>query len=389
MNPDEHHFFSFFNSLNARSLREASEVGNVAAQTVIFEEGETSDCLYLVLSGTVQLCKRAERGSYITIAYAEENDFFGELGVLDGSPRSTRAVAAEDATLARIPRESVLAVLDKAPGRTGIEVFKRTIQHLRQTDDRYVAEVVRKEKMTLVGEMASTIIHDLKNPFQAVLMASQFIREKHADEKTRRWSKIIHDQIHMMVGMVEELLEFSRGTQNLSKKPVNLATLLEKFTFLHQDYLTQQKVQLEITPLEAVIAIDASKILRVLQNLVYNATQAFAGQGGHIFIVARLSGEDIEIEVRDDGPGIPDEIMDRLFEPFVTSGKKGGTGLGLAIARSIVEAHSGQISCESKQGEGTTFLVSLPCAQAFAADSFFRGFPTSGTQLLVKDVRPD
>ena len=386
MNPDEHQFYSFFNSLSARSLRETSEIRNIAAGTVIFEESEASDCLYLVLSGSVELCKRAERGSYITIAYAEENDFFGELGVLDGSPRSTRAIASEDATLARIPRESVLAVLDKAPGCTGIKVFNRTIQHLRQTDDRYVEEVVRKQKMTLVGEMAGAIIHDLKNPFQAVLMASLFIREKHADEKTQRWSKIIHDQIHMMVGMVEELLEFSRGTQKLSRKTVNLTTLLEKFTFLHQDYLTQQKVQLEITPFDVVIDIDASKILRVLQNLVYNATQAFADQGGRISIVATDSGRNIEIEVRDNGPGIPDEMKDRLFEPFVTSGKKGGTGLGLAIARSIVEAHSGQISCESKPGEGTAFVVRLPRASS-AADSFFGGFPTSGTQLLVKDVR--
>ncbi|OLE31623.1 MAG: hypothetical protein AUI36_29510, partial [Cyanobacteria bacterium 13_1_40CM_2_61_4] len=347
MELEAHPFFAHFEPSAARELRELVEVKQFPAQRIIFDEGEPSDCLYLVLSGKVELCKLAERGNYLTIAYAEANGFFGELGVLDGSTRSTRAVASEDATLARIQREPVLRALQSAPGRTALEVCNRTIHHLRLTDERYVAAVVRKEKMTLVGEMASTIIHDLKNPFHAVSMSASLIGELHPDDGTKRWCRIIHEQVHQMSAMVEELLEFSRGRHQLNLQSISLAALMEKFVFLHTDYLRQQNVELELKTLDFPIKADSDKLLRVLQNLVYNAAEALKEGGGRITISGGLSEGEVQICVRDNGPGIPDDIKDNLFEPFVTAGKKGGIGLGLAIAKSIVEAHAGRISCES------------------------------------------
>jgi len=366
MELESHEFFSFFEPAVAGQLRHAATVESYPPRTVLFEEGEPSTCVYLVLSGLVELCKRADQQSYLTIAYGVENDFFGELGVLDGSARSTRAVTVGETVLAVIPKEAVLAALRDAAGLTAIGVFNRTIQHLRATDERYVAEVVRKEKMAMVGEMAATIIHDLKNPIQSVLLASTFIHEKHTDEKTQRWSRIIRDQVHLMVGMVEELLEFSRGTQKLHRETVNLAALLEKFQLLNLDHLSRQKVELELKPVDAVVNADANKLLRVFQNLTFNAAEAFAGGGGRITISGIVVDREVEICVGDNGPGVPEAIRDRLFEPFVTSGKKGGTGLGLAITRSIVEAHSGRIWFESKAGEGSRFYLRLPTVESAA-----------------------
>jgi signal transduction histidine kinase len=360
MNLESHEFFSFFEPADVDKLQEAATVRSYPAKAIVFDEGDPSDCVYLVLSGLVELCKRADQQSYLTIAYGVENDFFGELGVLDGSVRSTRAITVGDTILAAVPKEAVLGTLRQAAGLTAIGVFNRTIQHLRATDERYVAEVVRKEKMAMVGEMAATIIHDLKNPIQSVLLASTFIREKHVDENTQKWSRIIHDQVHLMVGMVEELLEFSRGTQRLHRETVSVADLLQKFFLLNQDHLIRQKVELELKPVDAVVNADANKLLRVFQNLTYNAAEAFGGRGGNISICGVVVNGEVEIRVRDNGPGVPEEIKDRLFEPFVTAGKKGGTGLGLAITRSIVEAHSGRIWFESKTGEGTTFYLRLP-----------------------------
>ena len=90
-----HQFFSFFEPTAADELRKEAKLITLPAQNVIFEEGEPSDSLYLVLSGKVELCKRAGERSYLTIAFASENGFFGELGVLDGSARSTRAVTVD------------------------------------------------------------------------------------------------------------------------------------------------------------------------------------------------------------------------------------------------------------------------------------------------------
>jgi signal transduction histidine kinase len=253
-------------------------------------------------------------------------------------------------------------VLRATSGKTVIDVFNRTIQHLRATDEQYVAVVVRKEKMTLVGEMANTIIHDLRNPCHGVLMAGAVIGNLHSDDKTQHCCRIIRGQVQRMVSMAEELLEFSRGTYQLRRERTELAAVMERFAFLNQDYLQQNKIELELQPADGAINADTSKLLRVLQNLVYNATDALKDRAGKITVSAHAVDDHVEICVRDNGPGIPEDIKDRLFEPFVTSGKNGGTGLGLAIAKSIIEAHGGHISCESKRGQGAAFHLRLPAA---------------------------
>ena len=336
-------------------------VETVPGSTVLFEEGDASDCLYLVLSGRVELCKRAGPGNYVAIAFAGANDFFGELGVLDGSVRSTRAVAVEPSTLARLDRKPVLAVLRETSGKAVIDVFNRTICHLRATDERYVGAVVRKEKMTLLGEMAGTIIHDLRNPCHGISMASLLIQSLHSDEKTERCCQIIQNQVDRMISMVEELLDFSRGTYRLKRQTVPLAGLLERFAFLNRDYLEQNRITLELLPGDVQVHVDTLKMLRVLQNLVYNAADALQEREGRVTISGRgLQNAETEICVRDNGPGIPEEVRPHLFEPFATFGKKYGTGLGLAIARSIVEAHGGRISVESQPGAGAAFFLRLP-----------------------------
>jgi len=357
-----HQFFSFFELSVAEALRKDVTLKTFPAQTVVFEEGESSDCLYLVLTGKVELCKRAGEGSYLTIAFASENGFFGELGVLDGSARSTRAVTVEETTLARLAREPVLNVLRHNSRKPIIDMFNRIIQQLRVTDERYVTAVVHKEKMMLVGEMANTIIHDLRSPCQSVSMASLLINQLHSDEKTQRFCKIIQNQVDRMASMVEELLEFSRGTHQLKRQTISLAALMEQFAFLNQEYLHQNGIVLEIRPADVPIHVDLNKLLRVLQNLVYNAADALKDRAGRIVISGSCADGAAEICVQDNGPGIPEDIKQRLFEPFVTSGKKGGTGLGLAIAKSIVEAHHGQIRCESTPGSGAAFYVRLPHA---------------------------
>jgi len=214
--------------------------------------------------------------------------------------------------------------------------------------------------MTLVGEMAETVIHDLRNPCHTILVSSELITKDHADERTRRACKIIQEQIQRMTSMVEEIQEFSRGTHQLNRQTTSLTALLEEFAFLNRDYLQQNSIELDLRPVDVALHVDAGKLLRVLQNLVYNAAEALEGSAGKIIISGRILGGEVEICVRDNGPGIPEHIKDSLFEPFVTFGKNSGTGLGLAIAKSIVEAHGGHILYDPKRGDGAAFYVRLP-----------------------------
>jgi signal transduction histidine kinase len=100
--------------------------------------------------------------------------------------------------------------------------------------------------------------------------------------------------------------------------------------------------------------------MRALQNLVVNAVEALDGEGGEIRMTVTTGKVGVTIAIQDNGPGIPPEIRETFFEAFVTHGKKRGTGLGTAIAKSIIDAHQGQIRFETKVGQGTTFFIQLP-----------------------------
>jgi signal transduction histidine kinase len=119
-------------------------------------------------------------------------------------------------------------------------------------------------------------------------------------------------------------------------------------------------VELIAKSADLLVNADENKLIRVLQNLASNAIEAFNGSGGKIEIAIAANGAWAEIQLTDNGPGIPEAIRTRLFEAFVTYGKQSGTGLGTAIAKSIIDAHGGTIDFQSQLGEGTKFYIRLP-----------------------------
>jgi signal transduction histidine kinase len=120
-------------------------------------------------------------------------------------------------------------------------------------------------------------------------------------------------------------------------------------------------VELELVPCDAQVRVDPNKLLRVLQNLVTNGAEAMP-DGGTVRVICSCDGDSVEIRVSDEGPGIPEEIRESFFEPFVTHGKRSGTGLGTAIAKTLVEAHGGSIELTA-DSLGATFLITIPiCA---------------------------
>ena len=141
---------------------------------------------------------------------------------------------------------------------------------------------------------------------------------------------------------------------------MRVSELLSQFEFLTRDYLTASKVQLRIEACDDVVDVDAQKMLRVLQNLVNNAAEVLQEEGGMIHVGATRRDSKVEIRVSDNGPGIPEDLRGRIFDPFVTYGKEKGLGLGLAIAKSFVEAHGGSIELAPEAKTGTTFLIRLP-----------------------------
>jgi len=363
MDLNAHRFFNHFPAVLGARLARIAEVKRWPDRGLIFEENAPSTAIHLVLSGHINLTKRVPGGFTQIIARKGPDDYFGELGVLDGSGRSTSATADGPVTLARLEKKAFLKILSLAPWHSVLRLFNHVSENLRATNDRYVTEVVRKEKITLIGEMANAMIHDFKNPFTTIRLAMDMLAGRHSDEATQQVCRTVHRQIHRLGGMVEEVLEFAKGDTRLNIQPVKISALFDALAEHSQDALAQTKTTVVVRPTPLVAPLDFDRFLRVLQNLVTNAAEAIgAEKRGRITLAAARKGRHCELTIADNGPGIPRAIRGTLFEPFVTHGKRGGTGLGLAIAKSLTEAHKGDISYRSTPGRGTTFVIRLPLA---------------------------
>ena len=330
---------------------------------VIFEEGSPSEDLCLVLEGAVAFCKEVSNSDYRVVGYSREGEFFGEIGLFTGQPRALRAEARGKVNLGKIPKSAMVEYITSTPGPIA-NILESIVNHLHETTRHYLDDMLHQEKMAVVGTMVNTIFHDLKNPFTLIKLAAEVIEGRTDDRKTGELCRTIEEQIQRMVLMADELNDFSRGLQTLQPAAVNVRDMVSKFRELNAPYFQDERLRFEISVPDLTIEAEENKLLRVLQNLVSNAIDAFRDGEGTISIKAAREGERIILlEISDNGDGIPPSIRPNLFDPFVTLGKSRGTGLGTSIVKSIVEAHGGKIEFETETGKGTKFSIRLPTTQ--------------------------
>ncbi len=364
MKPIEHSFFQFFEPAIAEAIASDARVVALSDQEILFSEGDMPDALYLVLEGSIEVLKNDTSGHPQSIAYIHANDFIGELAILDGGPRSATARAAGSASLVAISKEVIVTHLGQSAA--GLDFTMKIIRRMRESNQNRVEELMRQEKMSIVGKMINGIMHDFRNPFAVILMLSDLIRRIHPDVSDH--CNTISEQIDRLTGMAEDLLEFSKGGGELKVQPFCPADMLQRFEKLNREYLSSLGIELSTAAEAGMIEGNEDKLLRVLQNLMSNAAQALEPDGGHIAIQAVFEPDGaLLLTVADDGPGIPEQVRHNLFEAFSTYGKKKGLGLGMAITHSIIQAHHGTIRFETETGKGTTFYVHLPSQPAPAA----------------------
>jgi signal transduction histidine kinase len=224
-------------------------------------------------------------------------------------------------------------------------------------------ELIRAERLSVVGRMAASIIHDLKNPMTTIQgYASLLGRADIEPEARQRFSKIITSSVASFIEMTQEILDYSQGGGAVQRSSVLVSSLIKELClFVEHEFRDSGlalRCELEYT---GPVVMDVPKMRRALYNIASNAHDAMKA-GGVLTITTRYKDGVVEFELSDTGPGIPEAIKDTLFEPFVTMGKATGTGLGLAIAKKTVEDHSGTISVDSVPGQGATFTIRLPQA---------------------------
>jgi signal transduction histidine kinase len=327
---------------------------------LVFDEGTSGSTLMLVGRGRVQISKTGRQGLQETLATIEKNDFFGELAVIDRGPRSARAIALEQTLLGEVDDKTFTRLMNSAPDTLPLTFTRVVVQRLRYTNARYIEQLLQNERLTLLGTMVGSIVHDFRNPMSAILSSVDYLEKTAPSDSVRQLAEIIRSSALRIVEMSEELLGFARGKVNLRPRVTSVRRLMELLEeeILNQVRNTQVRLVLQIVEADSLI-LDEARFTRCLANIIKNAKEA-VGDQGTITIQFREAGSELRVSISDNGPGIPESIRSRIFEPFVSYGKKHGTGLGMAIAKSTVDAHGGRIWLESEMGKGTTFHVVLP-----------------------------
>jgi len=268
---------------------------------------------------------------------------------------ANRRLAQGDVTVRVQPYGSgELAVLGQS--------FNNMVETLHETQQ----ELLHKENLASMGQLAAGVAHELNNPLGTILLYSDILYKEAAEDDSRR------DDLQMIVKeanrckvIVRDLLNFARQSKVLAQ-PTDLDELLEKLTAEQKKHPRFDNVEivLELDTALPIIQADPLQLQQIFINLMDNAAEAMEAKGGGTLTINTRQapyGQGVDVAVTDTGTGIPEKDRAKLFKPFFTTKPVGsGTGLGLAIVYGIVKMHRGQVQVQSEEGKGTTFTITLP-----------------------------
>jgi signal transduction histidine kinase len=284
------------------------------------------------------------------------------------------------------PRSSMLVPLESRGRSIGAITFAYTDESGRRYDEADLAFAVElgqrvallvdnarlyreaREAIRMRDEILAVVSHDLRNPLNTISVASSLLELNPSAEVSAKAQRSIGRAAKQMERLLQDLLDVSRaeaGGMSIERAPVDVVALIDEAFALSLPQAEDKSVKLERRVAGDVGSIegDRNRLLQVLGNLLGNAIK-FVPPGGQVTIGAQHLYGQVRVWISDDGPGIPAEQVPRVFDRFWQANRSGsrGAGLGLAIAKSIVDAHGGQIGVHSQLGEGSTFFCWLPCS---------------------------
>jgi len=280
------------------------------------------------------------------------------LGVLyidnagSAEPFSDDALRAAEA----LARHAALAI-------ENAQLFERE-QHTIEELQKAQKQLLQSEKLATIGQMAAGIAHELNTPLTYIMGNLELLELQELTPAQREMLSSIARGSERIRTLAQRLLGFSRPARE-EMAPLSVNDVVERTLELCQYQIASGRVSLA-----TALAPDLPRVLGVsnqlemaLINLVVNAVHAMGEKGGTLGVATRRRGDDVEISVKDEGPGIPEKVRTTLFEPFVTTKREGkGTGLGLSTVLMVVERHNGHIDFDTEESRGTTFRITLPPA---------------------------
>lgn len=280
--------------------------------------------------------------SLLSVPMRTKGRVIGVLNLYTGERREFRA--HEVALMTLLAQQSAVAI-------ENAELFRQV---------REAGEGLRAaEKLAALGRLSAGLAHELRNPLNTLSVLAYAMLEQAAASGLRVADlEVVQSEIRRLNLLVDQFLDFARPRPPRFQRQ-RVEEVLEEALLLIGPEAAKKKIRLdrtwEVTPR---VWADGDQLKQVFLNLLLNAVQAMEG-GGRLHARTQRTVGGVVIEIRDSGPGIPEEIRERLFEPFVTT-RPGGTGLGLPISLRIIEGHSGKLRIESSEGEGTAAVVWLP-----------------------------
>lgn len=275
-----------------------------------------------------------------------------------GAKTGGREFTAEEMELLSILGNQASAALENS---RLYESWKASQQMLQRTD-----------RLSTLGLLTAGLAHEIRNPLVAIRTFSQLLPERYQDQEfIEGFHSIAVKEVDRICGLIDNLLSFARpAPPRVSQEDIN--GIIESTVRILESKAKEKDIQIQrrFAPDLSKIYVDKERIRQVSMNVILNAIQAMEGQGT-IEVATRPftrndAGRFVQIEIRDSGPGIPEKDLETIFNPFFTT-KKEGCGLGLFISRQIVQEHGGYIVVESREGQGTAFLIHLPAEKTKAS----------------------
>jgi signal transduction histidine kinase len=217
-------------------------------------------------------------------------------------------------------------------------------------------------KLTAIGKLTSGVAHEVKNPLNAMVLQLELLKAKLGDDqiKVSPQLDVLTAELRRLDRVVKTFLDFTRPVE-LHLMDVEIPVLVREVFTLAEPQAAQNNVQLVFDSNGTVprLRLDPDLMKQALLNLVLNGCQAMP-QGGELKVTPRVHSDHVDIDIADQGTGIPSEVRSRIFALFFST-KPSGSGIGLAMAFRIVQLHNGKLDFASEVNRGTTFRVSLPC----------------------------
>ncbi len=320
--------------------------GGTVGQLAILRSFDTADREIASLGRNISLLWLASMVAGLVLAYFPARRIVEPVKELD---RAAAEVARQNYDC------EVVVKSEDELGRLGA-TFNAMCASIRKARE----DLIHSERISTIGRLATSVVHDLRNPLAAVYGGAEMLMYAQlSEEQIKRLARNMYQASQRIQGLLQELLDVSRGKPG-EVTPQNLHDLVTDVVHSFAATAEAQSVKIELdVPEDLEVPLDQHRIRRVFMNLMGNAIEAMP-QGGTLTISAKDKGGSVLVDVRDTGPGIAPEIRDRLFQPFVTARKATGLGLGLALARQAVMDHGGDMWANPTLAQGACFSFRLP-----------------------------